>query len=70
MGLACHPVPEPATQRTVVVMGADAAAVGREAARRRDGGDRVAVFVGTEEGAAAAMAEEMLGGLDELVVLP
>jgi len=69
MGLACHPVPEPATPRKVVVLGADAAAVGREAARRRATGDRVAVFVGTEEDVARTMAEEMLGGLDELVVL-
>lgn len=70
MGLACHPVPEPATPRRVVVMGPDAAAVGREAALRRTAGARVAAFVGTEEELARAMADEMLGGLDELVVLP
>ena len=70
MGLACHPVPEPATPHRVVVMGPDAAAVGREAALRRAAGARVAAFVGTGEDLARAMAEELLGGLDELVVVP
>lgn len=53
-------------------MGDDAGAVGREVARRRGAGERVAGFVGSdpEAEAAAALAEEMLGGLDELVVLP
>lgn len=64
-----HPVTEPAIPRKVVVLGDDAATAGREAARWRATGDRVAVFVGTEEDVARTMAEEMLGGLDELVVL-
>lgn len=51
-------------------MGDDAGAVGREVARRRGAGERVAGFVGSDPEAAAALAEEMLGGLDELVVLP
>lgn len=50
-------------------MGADATAVGREASLRRAAGERAAAFVGTEEDLARAMAEEMLGGLDELVVV-
>lgn len=48
-------------------MGDDAAAVAREVARRREAGERVAGFVGTDAEAAAVMAEEMLGRLDELV---
>ena len=51
-------------------MGADGAGVGAAAARRRRGGDRVAAFVGDDETGARALAEEMLGGLDELVVVP
>ena len=51
-------------------MGLDAGAVGREARRRRAVGERVAVFVGEDPGAAETMAGEMLGGLDELVVVP
>lgn len=58
------------TPRVVVVLGADGDAVGREAARRRRLGERVAGFVGDDEAQARTMAEEMLGGLDELVVLP
>ena len=50
-------------------MGVDAASVGAASARRRRGGDRVAAFVGDDEEAARALAEEMLGGLDELVVV-
>ena len=51
-------------------MGTDAEAVGLETARRRRAGERVAGFVGADDALAVAMAEEMLGGLDELVVLP
>lgn len=69
MDLACHPVPEPATPRTVMVMGTDAAAVGCEAARRRAVGERVATFIGTEDDVARVMAGEMLGCLDEPVVI-
>ncbi len=50
-------------------MGVDGALVGAAAARRRRGGDTVAAFVGDDETAARALAEEMLGGLDELVVV-
>lgn len=50
-------------------MGADGASVAAAAARRRREGDRVAAFVGEDESAARALAEEMLGGLDELVVV-
>ena len=50
-------------------MGPDGAAVGREVSRRRAAGERVAGFVGADEPVARSMAEEMLGGLDELVVL-
>lgn len=57
------------TPRVVVVLGADGDAVGREAARRRRLGERVAGFVGDDEAQARTMAEEMLGGLDDLVVL-
>ena len=55
--------------RRVVVMGTDADAVGQEVSRRRAAGERVAGFVGEEEAAARAMGDELLGGLDELVVL-
>jgi hypothetical protein len=48
-------------------MGTDAAAVGYEARRRRDAGQRVAGFVGGDPEVGAAMAEEMLGGVDETV---
>lgn len=54
----------------MVVLGVDGDAVGRETARRRRLGERVAGFVGDDEAQARLMAEEMLGGLDELVVLP
>ncbi|MGH9177792.1 MAG: hypothetical protein ACRD0N_04465 [Acidimicrobiales bacterium] len=63
-------MPESVTARRVVVLGTDGDAVGREVARRRAAGERAAGFVGEEEATARAMAEEMLGGLDELVVLP
>ncbi len=48
-------------------MGADGEAVAREVARRRGLGEKVAGFVGTDRETAAAMAEEMLGGADEVV---
>ena len=48
-------------------MGADAAAVGEEVARRRETGQRVAGFVGDDHDLAVAMGEEMLGGVDEVV---
>lgn len=51
-------------------MGTHAGAVGREVAHRRLAGERAAGFVGSDELLATTMAEEMLGGLDELVVLP
>jgi hypothetical protein len=62
-------VPEFVVARRVVVMGTDGDAVGREVSRRRAAGERVAGFVGEEEATALAMADELLGGLDELVVL-
>ena len=51
----------------VVVLGADAAAVARVARDRRRAGARVVIFVGEEEGLARQLAEEMLGGVDEVV---
>ena len=53
--------------RRVVVMGADAAAVGADVARRRERGERAAGFVGVDEALARAMGEEMLGGVEEVV---
>lgn len=46
-------------------MGTDADAVGREVSRRREAGERVAGFVGSDRELATAMGEEMLGGPDE-----
>ena len=48
-------------------MGADAAAVGADVARRRERGERAAGFVGVDETLARAMGEEMLGGVDQVV---
>lgn len=50
-----------------MVVGADAAAVGAAVGRLRASGDRAAGFVGTDEDEARRMAEEMLGGVDEVV---
>ena len=50
-------------------MGPDAESVGAEVRRRRDAGERVAGFVGGDEALARAMAEEMLGPIDHVVVL-
>lgn len=50
-----------------MVIGTDGEAVAREVNRRRDLGERVAGFVGSDREVAAAMAEEMLGGADEVV---
>lgn len=50
-------------------MGADAAAVGREVARRRALGQRVAGYVGDDPALARAMGEEVLGTVDEVVRL-
>ena len=57
------------TGRRVVVMGADAGAVGRAVRRLREAGARAAGFVGEDEETARAMAVEMLGGVDEVVRL-
>jgi hypothetical protein len=54
----------------VVVLGEDAAAVGREVVRRRHLGERVAGFVGADEVVATTMGEEMLGGVDEVAAAP
>lgn len=51
----------------VVVVGADGARVASVVAERRAAGQRVAGFVGEDEAEARAMAEEMLGGADEVV---
>ena len=67
MAVACHPVPGTVGGRRVVVMGADAAAVGAEVARRRERGERAAGFVGADEARARAMGDEMLGGVEEVV---
>ena len=48
-------------------MGADAAAVGADVARRRERGERAAGFVGADEALARAMGEEMLGGVEVVV---
>jgi hypothetical protein len=53
----------------VVVVGTDGEAVGREVRRRRALGQRAAGFVGDDTAQAAVMADEMLGGADEVVVL-
>ncbi|MDP8975622.1 MAG: hypothetical protein M3N28_04515 [Actinomycetota bacterium] len=51
----------------LVVIGRDARAVGRAVRSRRVPGVAVAGFVGDDEAAARHMAEEMLGGVDEVV---
>ena len=51
----------------MVVVGTDGEAVGGEMRRRRTAGDRVAGFVGDDQAMAEAMAEEMLGVVDEVV---
>ena len=53
----------------VVVMGDEAAVVGRAVSGLRGPGVAVAGFVGDDEQAARLMAEEMLGGLDRVVRL-
>jgi len=63
-------VPEPAKAPAVVVVGTDGEAVAREVRRRRAAGERVAGFVGDDEALARAMAEEMLGGCDEIAAPP
>lgn len=60
-------MPVPATTLRVVVVGADGEAVAAEVVRRREVGQRVAGFVGTDEELARAMGEEVLGGVDEVV---
>ena len=52
-----------------MVLGEDAGAVGREVRRRREVGERAAWFVGSDKALARAMGDEMLGGVDDLVVL-
>ncbi len=54
----------------VVVVGADAEAVGRVVRQLREGGARAAGYVGDDPEGARAMGEEMLGGVDEMVHLP
>ena len=53
-------------ERTIVV-GPDGEAVGRTVRRLRRQGVAAAGFVGTEEQTAREMAEEMLGGVDQMV---
>lgn len=50
-------------------MGTDADTVGSEVARLCALGARAAGFIGTDDALARVMAEEMLGGLDELLLL-
>lgn len=52
-----------------MVVGNDAAAVGRTVRERREAGERVAGFIGIDEEQATVMAVEMFGGIDHLVVL-
>ncbi len=54
--------------QALVVIGRDARAVGRAVRSRRAPGVAVAGFVGDDEDAARQMAEEMLGGVDEVVL--
>ena len=62
----------PGALRRVVVLGPEAAGVGRAVRELRRTGARVAGFVGgaEEEEVAVSMATEMLGGLDEVVRVP
>lgn len=53
----------------MVVMGRDAWAVGRCVRSHRAPGVAVAGLVGDDENTARQMAEEMLGGVDEVVAL-
>ena len=62
-------MPDEATPARVVVVGEDGDAVGREVARRRAAGERAAGFVGADAVMAQQMAEEMLGGPADVVVL-
>lgn len=55
--------------RALVVIGSDARAVGRAVRSRRAPAVAVAGFVGDDENSARHMAEEMLGGVDEVVVV-
>ncbi|HEX2701199.1 MAG TPA: hypothetical protein VHM89_13440 [Acidimicrobiales bacterium] len=61
---------EPAKPRTVVVAGADGAAVAEEVRRRRAAGQRAAGYVGDDPELATTMGQEMLGAVDQLVRLP
>ncbi len=56
-----------AASRRVVVVGLDAAAVGRSVSELRAQGLVVAGFVGEDEALARQMANEMVGGADEVV---
>jgi hypothetical protein len=60
--------PSAGVQR-VVVVGQEAAAVGRAVSTLRGPGVAVAGFVGRDEQAARLMAEEMLGGVERVVRL-
>ncbi len=53
--------------RRVVVVGVDAQAVGRAVGELRAGGLVAAAFVGEDEILARDMADEMLGGADEVM---
>ena len=62
------PVPPAASSPVrVLVLGADASAIARAAREQRRSGARVALFVGEEEEPARQMADEVLGGVDEVV---
>ena len=63
-------MPGPATTPRVVVLGADGEQVAAEVVRRREAGQRVAGFVGTDEELARAMGQEVLGGIDQMVRVP
>ncbi|MDQ3679761.1 MAG: hypothetical protein M3378_04300 [Actinomycetota bacterium] len=52
--------------RRVLVMGTEGSAVGRTVRGLRSPGVLVAGYVGDDEQTARHMAEEMLGGVDEL----
>ena len=49
------------------MLGSDAEAVGRAVRDLRESGARVAGFVGVDEALAREMAQEMLGGVDQVV---
>ncbi len=52
------------------MIGREAASVGQTVHELRRGGDRVAGYVGDDQDAALQLAEEMLGGVDEVVRAP